>query len=246
MENSWSSPFVLTRTKQRENNGVQDPHVHLRCRESDLIKGYVFKQLRSSCEFYAKVSDAFHKNRTKSSQIQSNRGPEWKSPLGFLSPQVISQVWVLGKEWLYSGVQVYFGLYLRSCFRAFVHVPPTSVLHDSPDFPFPPFTLVSLPLPTSASLSSFLPFRFYIIVYCKWRPAPQNWKWKNVLAHILSGLSGLHNNDKQRKTTWSGFGIVLFANKCGLRWTVHLWWLCLHVALNYYKIYNTQKKIKLK
>lgn len=63
MENSWSPPFVLTRTKQREDNGLQDPHVHLRCRESDLIKGHLFKQLRSRWELHAKVNDAFHKNR---------------------------------------------------------------------------------------------------------------------------------------------------------------------------------------
>lgn len=47
-----------------------------------------------------------------------------------------------------AGVLWFIPSFLFSCFR----VPPTSVLHDSPDFPFPPFTLVSLPLPTSMSI----------------------------------------------------------------------------------------------
>lgn len=139
-------------------------------------------------------------------------------------PRIISQVWVLGKEWLYSGVQVYFGLHLGSCF-------PAHCMFRPPAFHM---LLTSLFLPSHLSLflSPPLCLCLYERLYrlsclssflnglLEMTSGPQsNWKWKNVLAHILTSLSGLHNSARQRgRNDLICFGIVvLFTNKCGLR-----------------------------
>lgn len=99
-------PFVLTRTKQSEDNSLSNPHVHVQDQNKD-----------------------------------------------FLLPRVMSRVRVLGKEWFYSGVQVYFALCYKSCFSAYCmfhplafHVILTSCLslcvHMSVFFLFPVFQVL--------------------------------------------------------------------------------------------------------
>lgn len=131
MEKSCSSPFQLTRAKQKQDNGLQSPHVLLRCRESDVMGGHVLKLPRSGCEILTKVTLPSTKKPPK---IQSQKGPEWKSAINLLPPSH------------QSGVSPGKGVALLRCagvlwfipsflFLCSLYVPPTSV-PPAPDFLF--------------------------------------------------------------------------------------------------------------